>query len=75
MWEAYCHSQITHNLFSSVALRIAFICIKWRVCIFTGRDGFDPAAAKFKPEELQPQPIIKKSKKVSEREIDFSPLQ
>lgn len=31
---------------------------------FQGQEGFDPAAAKFAPEDLQPQPIIKKSKKV-----------
>jgi len=33
------------------------------VVVVPGSEGFDPSAAKFAPEELQPQPIIKKSKK------------
>jgi len=33
------------------------------VVVVPGQEGFDPSAAKFAPEELQPQPIIKKSKK------------
>ncbi|KAF6025032.1 Pdp1 [Bugula neritina] len=33
------------------------------VLVVPGQEGFDPAAAKFAPEDLQPQPIIKKSKK------------
>jgi len=34
------------------------------VFYFTGQENFDPTNRKFSTEELKPQPIIKKSKKV-----------
>lgn len=43
----------------------------WTWCRITGQDGFDPAHTKFAPEELQPQPIIKKSKKVSDLNMQW----
>lgn len=54
-----------------------FFCLKFNIThtfikifvylFFSGQENFDPANHKFSEEDLKPQPIIKKSKKVSHR--------